>query len=113
MARFVFPSPSHSKPLFWVVCITACLSLQAPLALAQRGAHFGGGGRFAAGPQVTAPHAAAPHFAVSPSARAAIPPFRFSGRQSLIGFRASGFPSRTRPIRPRPVLPIVPFPVFF
>jgi hypothetical protein len=120
MARFVFPSSSHCKLLFLVVCVTASLCFQAPRALAQRGsAHFGGGGqfggggRFVGGGHVITPHVAAPHISVPPPGRAAIPPFRLSGGPRPTGLDASYFRFRARPIRPRPVLPIVPFPVFF
>lgn len=120
MARFVFPSSSHCKLLLLVVCVTAALCFQAPRALAQRGgAHFGGGGqfggggRFVGGGHVIAPPVAAPHVSVPPPGRAAIPPFRFSGGPRQTGLDASYFRFRARPIRPRPVLPIVPFPVFF
>src|SRR5262245_48264623 len=118
MARFVFPSTSHRKPLFWGACIGAFLCLQAPLALAQRGGaragaggHFGGVGRFAGGAPVTVPRTVVPRVSVPTPARAAVPPFRLSGDPRLGGLRTSGF--RSRPIRPRPVLPIIPFPVFF
>lgn len=125
MARFVFPSFSHYKLVFLVACGSAFLCLQAPPALAQRGAapvgggaHFGGGGRFAGSPHVIAPQTAvprpiAPRILVPSPGRAAIPPFRFSGGAHVNGFRASGFGFRTRPIRPRPVFPIFPFPAFF
>jgi hypothetical protein len=125
MPRFVFPTSSNYKLVFLVACGGAFFSLQAPLALAQRGAapvgggaHFGGGGRFAGSPHVIAPHTAvprpiAPRISVPPPGRAAVPPFRFSGGARLNGFRAPGFGFRTRPIHPGPVLPIIPFPIFF
>ena len=120
MARFVCLSSSHCKLVFLVVCVTASLCFQAPRALAQRGgAHFGGGGqfsgagRFVGRGRVIASPAAAPHISVPRPGRAAIPPFRFSGGSYPASLGASYFRFRGRPIRPRPVLPIVPFPVFF
>jgi hypothetical protein len=119
MARFVFPSSSHCKLLLLVVCVTASLCFQAPRALAQRGGarfggggQFGGGGRLVGGGHVIAPHVGAPHISVPPG-RPAIPPFRLSGGTHPAGLGASYFHFRVRPIRPRPVLPIVPFPVIF
>lgn len=108
MVRFVFSFSSHCKRLVLFACITASLGYQAPIALAQRaGAHFGGGGH------VIAPHVAAPHISVPPPGRAAIPPFRFAGGSRPLGLGAPGFGFRPRPIHPRPVLPIIPFPIFF
>ena len=119
MARFVFPSSSHCKVLFLFSCITALVVFQAPVALAQRGApHFGGGGQlgsgghFAGGARVTAPHVTTPYISVPPPRRAPTAPFRFLGGPHPTNLGASYLRFRGRPIRPRPVLPIVPFPVF-
>lgn len=73
-------SPLPRKILVAGVCALTCAWFQAPVALAQRGAH--GGGHAGAGGHVGGGHVAAPHVAAPPAARGPIsrPPGAFGPR---------------------------------
>jgi len=113
MPRFVFRFSLYNRLLI-VACLAAFFCFQARPALAQHavGGHLGGGAHFSGGVHfATGSRVAAPHVAVPPPGRAAVGPF--SGGARPLGLGAPGFRLRPRPIHPRPVLPIIPFPIFF
>jgi hypothetical protein len=106
-----------------VACLALSLWLEAPAALAQHGGghagggHFGGGGHLGGGHVGGAPRAgagAAPRVASPRSA-----PARFSGPRfsrltpPVLGAGVTDINFRRRPIHPRPIVPIVPVPVFW
>jgi len=108
MARFVFPPSLQSKLPIAAAYLAASLGFGTPAALAQHG----GGGHFGGGAHMAAPHISAPHVS-APSAARGVARSRFSGGPPPAGFGAPGFHFRPRPIRPRPVLAVVPVPIFF
>lgn len=113
MTRFV-PCDSILRKILAVACVLAFASVQAPVALAQRGGAHVGGGHFGGGGHMNVPRVA-PHLAgvgtgsfIAPPVRLMQPPRITSPIPVHAGIR---FPYR--PIFPiRPVFPIFHPPVF-